>query len=223
MDIFWHILYCIVAYRFVFMAACAIVPALCLAFVPKLRLLAALAVVPVLMLGLLNMVFGSWLSASVVHAFGETGSATITGDYETATQYNDRTVVGHNVLLRTSEGKTVETSFEDDDFNVYPSRNSVTYPSVGDHFNVNYLRMFPRDFIIITNDDSPWATERRCAALNDTMQEANQKYEFDRSSQDYRTGYIAAIHALIDQKCVTDAGEIETFHDDIENVQAGRP
>jgi hypothetical protein len=136
-------------------------------------------------------------------------------------QYHD--VVGYHVLLKAADDKVVETSFEDDDFNIYPSKNAVIYPGVGDHFTVYYLRRFPDDFIIVDDDDSPWATALRCGKLRDAVQEANAKYEFDHGNTSYRTAYVAVINDLLDNKCVADESERDEFRHDLENVRAGQP
>ncbi len=133
------------------------------------------ATLPVAIIGgLLVILFGSNLAVRMVHFVGEKGSATITGTFATSARHNNHNVVGYNVLIRTANGKIVETRFEDDDFNVYPPKNAVTYPDVGDHFTVYYIRQFPQDFIIVDNDDSPWATALRCSTLDRKREEARE-------------------------------------------------
>jgi hypothetical protein len=45
--------------------------------------------------------------------------------------------MGHNVLIKTADARTIETSFDYDDFNVHPPKNGVYYPQEGDAFNVS--------------------------------------------------------------------------------------
>jgi hypothetical protein len=170
----------------------------------------------------LNFFGGHYLNSILIYRFGEQGIARITGSYATSTQYNEHDVVGYHVLVKTPEGKTVETGFEDDDFNVYPSHNRVSYPSVGDNFNVRYLRHFPGAFVMITNDDSAWAVNLRCTQLNNALYEASQKYNFDRNKQEYRDGYIMAIQAVIDNRCYTDSTDLEKYHNDIGYIRQGK-
>ena len=66
----------------------------------------------------------------------------------------------------------------DDDFNVYPPQNGVYYPQEGDVFNVSYIERFPQDFIISSNDDSPWAKSLSCYELNSAVREADNKQQF---------------------------------------------
>jgi hypothetical protein len=81
--------------------------------------------------------FRPQLSAELIHWFGAEGQATITGSFDTGISYNDRRVMGHNVLIKTADARTIETSFDYDDFNVYPPKNGVYYPQEGDAFNVS--------------------------------------------------------------------------------------
>ena len=64
-------------------------------------------------------------------------------------------MIGYDVLIRTADGRTFDSSFEDDDFNVYPHHNATAYPGEGDEFTVRYLQRLPADFIILGEDDSP--------------------------------------------------------------------
>lgn len=109
--------------------------------------------------------------------------------------------MGHNVLIKTTDAKTIETSFTDADFNVYPPANAVTYPQQGDVFNVSYLATFPQDFVIISNDDSPWAHDLRCFGLNKRLREADAKQRFAAASKDLRQAYENAAQAAHEAAC----------------------
>jgi hypothetical protein len=223
MDILWYILYFIGMNGFLVFVIAFMFPIFMSIFVPKFRKHTVLSYPAILLVAFLNIFFGTEVAVLLVHAVGEKGTATVTGTYSTSTQYNNHDVIGYNVLLKTTDGKVVETNFEDDDFNVYPPKNEVTYPDVDDVFNVYYLPGFPKDFIIVDNDDSPWATALRCGDMKDGLLEANSKYEFDRNNPGYRTAYIGAIKKLIAAKCVTDADDLDDFQQDIKNIEAGQP
>jgi hypothetical protein len=100
-------------------------------------------------LAVLNLIFGDYLSGVLIYNFGTEGRAIITGSHPTSTQYNDHNVVGYDVLIKTADDHIVETGFEDDDFNVYPSHNETIYPGVGDKFNVRYIQHSPKNFVIL--------------------------------------------------------------------------
>jgi len=209
-DILLHILYTIVRWRF-FLLPVFIVAPLILAsprLVSKstgcLGCLGSVVIIPLsIILGIVNIIFGTELSALMIHRFGIQGQATVTGTYNTGSSYNDRQVMGHNVLIKTADGRTIETSFEDDDFNVYPPANGVYYPGDGDVFNVSYINDYPQNFIIISNDDSPWARSLRCFELNKTLHEADAKRQFAADSQAFRKAFEEALQAAQAAGCET--------------------
>jgi hypothetical protein len=140
----------------------------------------------------------------LIHRYGVRGEATVTGTYSTNTSYNDRQVMRHNVLIKTTATQTVESSFEDDDFNVYPPADGVYYPQDGDMFNVSYIKSYPQDFIIISDDDSPWAKSLPCSDLMSTVREADNKRQFAPNSQGYREAFEEALGAAQAAGCSGD-------------------
>jgi len=148
-----------------------------------------------------NMVAGEMVANTLIYHFGAAGSATITASEMTDVQYNNHDVSRHDVLLRTADGKIVETSFEDDDFNVYPFHNEVSYPGKGDRFSVRYLPAAPSHFVIVANDNSPWATGLRCNGLTDDIYTASEKMRFAPGNKAYQTAYHDAISTALNAGC----------------------
>lgn len=143
----------------------------------------------------LNLSFGTEISDALIYHFGAEGRATITGSHSTGNVYNDHNVRSYDVLIKKADGTVVEAGFEDDDFNVYPSHNATIYPGVGDQFKVRYLEHFPQDFVILGEDDSPWAHEMRCEKLGDVRAEAEAKLKFAPDISSYRKAVDAAVQA----------------------------
>lgn len=154
-----------------------------------------------------NIIFGTEVNTLLIYQFGAAGRATITGSYPTSTQYNNHNVRGYNVLIRTADRQVVETSFEDDDFNVYPPRNRVTYPDQGDEFSVRYVQSWPQEFIIIADDDSPWARGLQCGRLRRDVIQAATKRDFAPDSADYRKAYADALAAARAEGCTVHSEE----------------
>ena len=136
------------------------------------------------MLGVLNLIFGPSLSTRMIHALGESGAATVIRTFGTATQYNNHDVVGFHVLIRRPSGKVVNERFEDDEINVYPPHNATSYPDVGTLFTMRYLPHFPRDFVILADDASPFAQGLRCSDLQKSDTEAHQRADFSKAAGD---------------------------------------
>jgi hypothetical protein len=170
-----------------------------------------------------NFFLGSYINSKLIYLAGEQGAAEVVGSYNTSTRYNNHDVVGYKVLVKTKEGTTVQTSFEDDDFNVYPNHNSVSYPQQGDRFNVRYLKHFPGSFIIIANDDSPWASGLQCGDWKTKLDEARSKFEFDKNNQKFKDAYISAIRDYINKRCYTDSLDLEKYYGDIKAAENAKP
>lgn len=209
-DWILHVLYTLVRWRFFLVPVFVLVPLLSIAFVRigehgTRRLWLPIVAIPLgLVLGIGNFIAGAQLCAVLVHDFGSKAQAVVTGTYATGSSYNDRRVMGHNVLIRTSDGQTVEASFEDDDFNVYPPQNSVYYPQDGDRFNVSHVKRFPADFVIIMDDDSPWARGLRCSDLMSVVREADAKRRFAPDAAAFSKAYNDAVQAAQAAGCDTE-------------------
>jgi hypothetical protein len=206
LDTILHAVCIVVRWRFFLVPVFILMPLLSIASVqPGGRgIWRPLVMIPLgIILGIGNVLAGPDLAAVLIHSFGMQAQATVTGTYATGSIYNDRQVMGHNVLIRTSDGQNVETSFEDDDFNVYPPANGVTYPQDGDQFNVSHLKGYPADFVIISNDSSPWARSLRCYDLMSARRQADNKRQFVPESVPYRKAYEDAVQAARAAGCNT--------------------
>ena len=164
------------------------------------RWLGLLAVI-VIPLFVVNLVAGTWVSTWLVYHLGEAGSATITASRPTGTVYNNHFVRAYDVLIRTAEGPVVETGFADDDFNIYPQHNLTRYPAGGDRFTVRYLRHYPKNFVIVGDDGSPWAHGLVCDRLEQQVQDAVAKNNFAPDSAAYRAAMEAAQRTLQTAGC----------------------
>jgi len=122
--------------------------------------------------------FGSWLTNPLIYHNGEIGEGVITGQYRTADVFNYQQVIGFNVVIRKADGAVVRTGLRSDSFNVYPAANEVRYPQAGVRFNVRYLPSHPEDFVIITDDDSPYARSLRCGDLLQEVARAERERSF---------------------------------------------
>lgn len=152
-------------------------------------------------IGVFNLAYGYDVATMLIYHYGATGTAVVTGSYQTNVVYNNHDVQGFNILIRTENGKVIEAHFETDDFNVYPPRNSTTYPDVGDVFTVRYLPRAPQTFVIVADDDSPWVQGLRCHDLNQAVSDASEKTDFAPDNASYRAAYAQAVAAAQQAGC----------------------
>ncbi len=153
---------------------------------------------------IVNLVMGADWADGLIYRHGIPAQATITGSFPTNTIYNNQDVVGFHVLIRPADGSVMETSFRTDDFNVYPPRNRTRYPDTGDVFTVRYLPGYPDAFVIIRDDDSPWATRLRCEDLAAKADQADHKVNFAPGNMAFRRAAQAAQAALQASGCPVD-------------------
>jgi hypothetical protein len=225
MDVIAHLVYEAAIHRFLLMSILLPSVILCGVFFGVsssglTRMITSLFIA-LAILGFFNVFLGPSIAASVLYSTGEPGTGKVVGKYATGRQYNNHNVVGYNVLIKTPDNRVVETSFDDDDFNVYPPANAERYPSVGDVFTARYLPSFPKDFVIVSNDDKPWAKAIRCRELGAALHEAKSKYEFETESPSFRARYVDAIQSYIGAKCYSDDEDLQRYYQDINNVTAG--
>ena len=157
-------------------------------------------------LGLINMLFGTVITTNLIYHYGVAGSATVTATSDSGSRSNSRPILNHSVLIRTPDRQVISTSFASDDFNVYPPHNRTTYPGKGEVFTVRYLSHFPRDFVIVADDGSPWASWMKCRNLRSAADDARQKRDFAPDQEEYRKAYDDAVRAEHDGGCDNDDG-----------------
>jgi hypothetical protein len=202
-----HVIWWLTHWRFEFVAVAILSSFLIAGVALQLRRRVILWVIPFIVgYAFLNLLAGPNLGVGLIYRFGDQAPATITGTFPTSTVYNNQNVVGYHVLIRPADGMVVETTFESDDFNVYPSQNATRYPGSGDVFTVRYLRGHPDDFVIVKDDGSPWSKRLRCEDLAVAAGQADQKAGFAAGNASFRQAAQAAHAALQAAGCAEEAG-----------------
>ncbi len=163
---------------------------------------------------------GPLLCGWLLYRVGQTATAQVVSTYQTSIQANDHDVVGYNVLIRDALGNVFASRFEDDEFNVFPPAD-VSYPRIGESFGVRFLPGYPRDFIMLTDDDSPWTRRYRCDALSLRLSDAEQRFEFARGAASFRPPYVEAIDAYLAQGCAGDEPGPASFRKERARAMAG--
>ncbi len=171
-------------------------------------------------LGAGNLLGGPLLSGWLLAREGQAGTAQVVGTYRTWTEVNGHQVVGYHVLIRDEGGTVYESRFADDELNVFPPAD-FSEPRVGERFYVRFLPGFPRDFVMITDADSPWNRRNRCDVLSLRLSEAERRFGFGGGAVPFRAPYVAAIDAYLAQGCAGEEPGPQTFRDDRAHAVAG--
>jgi len=150
----------------------------------------------------INIFLGHTLAGNLINSIGEKGTAVTVSIRQTNNQYNDYWIMEYSVIIETKEKDKFETTFEDADFNLYPKPSQgYYYPVVGEKFSVRYLSSNPKAFVIITDDDSPYAKRLKCDYIKNQYNEAFQKYKFDSTNTKYKEQYIKYQEELKENGC----------------------
>ncbi len=216
MDLLIHLFAVLTRNRFLVLAAVITLAVLGSGLRRRRAAWAALAGVA----GLACFFAGPYLNAALLYRIGQTATAQVTGTFATWINDNDRDVKGYNVVIRQADD-IISTYFEDDELNLYPVPGSFAYPQPNESFTVRVLPGFPRDFVIVTDDDSPWARRQRCNGLSLRMSEAQQRFNFADGAAAFRAPYAAAIDDYLGHGCQTRAEAIQSFREDRQRAMAG--
>jgi hypothetical protein len=164
------------------------------------------AVAAALVISIANGMFGGGLADALVYRHGLTGQAMTvghTGDRVGGRYSRDSAC---EVVILTRDGRTVRGRFQGDDAILYPrSSEDLTgadYPTrVGDAFHVRYLADDPDAFVIVTDDQSAWASARRCRRLAQDVWRASNSIAADGRRPEQTPAYVAAVEAYLAGGC----------------------
>lgn len=136
--------------------------------------------------GFINVFFGISIAGAFINSMGERGTATTFNITQTNNQFNNYWINEHSVIITTNDNEKVEANYFDDSFNLYPKpKQGYVYPTLGETYGVRYLKRNPKAFVIITNDDSPYAKRLKCNFIMSKYNEANLKFNADPSNEKY--------------------------------------
>jgi len=127
-----------------------------------------------LILAAMSPFFGSAVNAMFLNAVGTTGSAVIVHSEETSSTLNDNNIWYYQAVVRTADGRNVETDFDTMTAALYPWRNEIQIPPEGERFVVKYVPGFPRNIAIMV-DQSPYGRQRLIARDREPVETATAK------------------------------------------------
>lgn len=104
----------------------------------------------ILILAVLNVLFGHQLTNYLVYTYGKNGTALVTGIEKTNRVHNYQPVMEYRVFIHTDNRKKISTTFKSNDVNVYPvPKTEYAYPRPGVPFAIKYVNTYPDIFVIV--------------------------------------------------------------------------
>jgi hypothetical protein len=102
-------------------------------------------------LGMVNIFTGHVMNALFLNAYGTLGSAVVTYEEETSSQLNDQNIWAYDAVVKTADGEDVVASFDTMSATIYPVRNEIRIPPVGERFVVKYIPGLAHNFVIMSD------------------------------------------------------------------------
>jgi hypothetical protein len=152
--------------------------------------------VPGLVAGAISPFFGSAVNATFLNAVGTTGTAVIVHSEETSSTLNDSNIWYYQAVVRTADGRNVETDFDTMSAAIYPWRNEILIPPEGERFVVKYVPGYPRNIAIMI-DQSDYGRKRLIAQDREPVETAAAKLEAAPDDPKFRDDLKRALGAFI--------------------------
>jgi|GEM_PF-3602235 len=162
-----------------------------------------------LLLTLTVLFFGRVLSRAYVLRYGQPGTGVVISSSPTIATVNKHRVMARKTLLRLADGRSYETSFDDQSANVYGANEGWNHlaplPATGQPFAVRYLPHLPSNFLIMADDESTaFGQQVQCQPLRLQYAEAYQAWQFAKANPDYQQQLTRCLDALISSRCIPD-------------------
>lgn len=166
----------------------------------------------------LNFFIGQFYNAWFLAKFGTRGTAIITAAEETSSTLNEQHIWEYSVVMKTPEGKAVETGFSTTTASIYPIRNSIIIPAEKQPFVVKYIPGFEKN-IVIMSDESDYGKNRISYDNLKIVEKEKTKYDFSPENAEFRRSYLNAMRDYIeDPENAADTVNIRKFKAIIQNL-----
>lgn len=149
-----------------------------------------------LVLGMLNVFTGSMANAVFLNAFGTYGTAVVTHAEETSSQLNERNIWAYDAVMQTAEGRDVKVHFDTLSASLYPVRNRIDLPPVGERFVVKYIPGYERN-IAIMRDESPFGKRILLAQARGPVERAAAQLAASPDNEAFKQEYRLALQDFL--------------------------
>lgn len=154
--------------------------------------------------GVINLIYGGDWNAEYVYNHGVKGTGVIVRIENTNNYVNHVQVVNYHCLIKTKEGKTVKSYFENSGDAFYPANELEIPPQIGESFSVKYIEGDEENFIILTNDvKSGFSNKINCTKVLQEMVSAQAEYNFDKTNSGNKHKFKRLVEKFLQAPCDT--------------------
>ena len=172
------------------------------------------------LVAILTLMFGTDFTNKLIYDHGQIGEGLVVDIYETGDMYNEEPVVQYDAMIKTQTGETVETSFKNTDFNLYPDpEGKYSYPAQGVPFTVKHITNSPKTFVIVTDDNSAYAAGKSCAEKLNKLNTAKSQHDFAPNNPSYKENYRKAIELYLDSECTENVSLLNFYTQEMQKLE----
>lgn len=151
-----------------------------------------------MVLGMLNIFTGSMVNAIFLNAYGTYGSAVLTHAEETNSTLNEQPIWAFDGVMQTADGQDVKIGFDTMSASLYPVRNQIDIPPVGERFVVKYIPGFERN-VAIMRDESAFGKRLIVMDARAPVERAANQLAVSPGNESFKQEYRDALnHFLAD-------------------------
>lgn len=144
-----------------------------------------------------NIFCAHMLNAWFLSAYGVKSTAVITHEEQTNSTLNDEYIWDYDALVKTQDGKDVITGFSTMSASIYPIRNRILIPPMGEQFVVKFIPGYEKNFVILS-DESMYGIMRVIYEKKEKIEKARRMFEASPNNQEFKQAYRDAMTEFVD-------------------------
>jgi hypothetical protein len=158
-----------------------------------------------------NIFCAHMLNAWFLNAYGEKSTAVIIHEEQTNSTLNDAYIWDYDAVVKTLDGKDVITGFSTMSAAIYPVRNSIIIPPVGQRFLIKFIPGSEKNFVILS-DESDYGKMRIISKKKEVVEKARRTFESNPGNGEFKQEYRNAMQKFVnDGENAMDSSAVELY------------
>ncbi len=154
-------------------------------------------VIPAFLVPMANIFCAHMLNAWFLNAYGVQSTAVITHAEQTNSTLNDQFIWDYDAVVKTQDGKDVVTGFSTMSAAIYPVRNSIRIPPMGEPFAVKFIPGYEKNFVILS-DESLYGKMHGIYERKEVVEKARRMVEASPANEEFKQAYRKAMQTFVD-------------------------
>jgi hypothetical protein len=164
-----------------------------------------------LLLPVANIFCAHMLNAWFLNKYGEKSTAVVTHGEQTNSTLNDAYIWNYDAVVKTLDGKDILTGFSTSSASIYPIRNRIIIPPVGQRFVIKFIPGYEKNFVILS-DESVYGKMRIISEKRELVEKAKRTFEASPGNAEFRQAYREAMLQFVnDGENALDSSAVEMY------------